>query len=109
MALSKLESMPTELHIIILEQLPDINSLSALVHASPVIYKAYSIARETILTKVIVREVLQRMHHIFCLLPLGVRRSGHQQQRKSQASYHVAGGTSPVSETSQHQIDNRTL
>lgn len=52
-----LESMPTELKIAFLKQLPDINTLSALVHASPVFHAVYLAIREDILTKTTLREL----------------------------------------------------
>lgn len=53
----QLESMPTELKIAFLKQLPDINTLSALVHASPVFHAVYLAIREDILTKTTLREL----------------------------------------------------
>ena len=47
---SKLECLPTELKIIILERLADIKTLSALVHASPAFHRVYTANRERIFT-----------------------------------------------------------
>lgn len=78
MALSKLESMPTEIHLAILEQLLDISSLSALVLASPILYQAYLIDQETILTKATLRELNERVQgdiipFVSCHWELGIQ------------------------------------
>lgn len=49
--------MPTELIINILEQMPDVNTLSAIVHASPVYHAIYLAKREKILTEVTLRKI----------------------------------------------------
>jgi len=54
---SKLESMPTELKIAVLEQLPDIKTLSALIHASPIFHAVYLANREEILTSTTLHEL----------------------------------------------------
>jgi len=57
---SKLESMPTELKIALLERVPDINTLSALVHASPIFHAVYLANREDILTETTLQELSSR-------------------------------------------------
>ena len=47
---SKLECLPAELKVIILQQLADIRTLSALVHASPAFHEVYTANRERIFT-----------------------------------------------------------
>jgi len=54
---NKLESMPTELKIALFEQLPDIDTLSALIHASPIFHAVYLAHREDILTKTTLQEM----------------------------------------------------
>ncbi len=54
---SKIESMPTELKIALLEQVSDIHSLSALIHASPIFHAVYLANREDILTKTTLQEM----------------------------------------------------
>jgi hypothetical protein len=54
---SKLDSLPTELMMAILGQVPDVKTLSALVHASPRLHAVYSAVRESVLTKAILREL----------------------------------------------------
>ena len=105
MELSKLESMPTELHIAILEQAPDINSLSALVLASPVIHKAYTIARLSILTKVTLRETMKWLS----LMSLENNRLRQEQQWKFQGGDHVARQTCPISQIARRRTDISTL
>lgn len=61
MALSKLESMPTEIHFAILEHLLDLSTLLALLRASPMFYRAYSVHLENILTKLTLRELIKRV------------------------------------------------
>lgn len=61
---SKMESMPTELKIVLLEQMPDINTLSALVHASPIFHAVYLVNREEVLTKTTLRELSTRKQPI---------------------------------------------
>lgn len=48
---NKLESLPAELRLAVLNHLPDIRTLSALVHASPMFHASYTIDRERLLTK----------------------------------------------------------
>lgn len=55
-----LESLPPELIHIVLRQLPDFNSLSALVHASPVYHAVYLSSRERILSKITIRTLQTR-------------------------------------------------
>jgi hypothetical protein len=54
---SKLESMPTELKIALLEQVSDIHSLSTFIHASPIFHAVYLANREDILTKTTLPEL----------------------------------------------------
>ena len=63
----KLESIPTELQIFILEHLPDTGTLSALVHASPVLHDVYRAKREGILTAVTIQELRTRDHQPFLI------------------------------------------
>ncbi len=51
--------MPTELMMNLLEQMYDVNALSALVHASPVYHAVYLAKREKILTKVTLRKLTE--------------------------------------------------
>lgn len=53
----QLESMPAELKIALLQQMPDIDTLSTLNHASPVFHAVYLANREDILTKTTLREL----------------------------------------------------
>ncbi|KAF7594658.1 hypothetical protein BBP40_008749 [Aspergillus hancockii] len=52
-----LENLPTELRMLILQQLPDIQSLKSLVHASPIYYSTYAVSKKTLL-----HEILQRQY-----------------------------------------------
>lgn len=54
---SQLESMPPELKIALLKFIPDVGTLSALVHASPVFHEVYIAKRCEILTSVTLREL----------------------------------------------------
>ena len=53
---NKLESLPAELQLALLELLPTITTLSALVHASPILHATYLTHREAILTKLTLQE-----------------------------------------------------
>lgn len=61
---SRLEVLPTELKLAVLNQLSDVKSLSALVHASPIFHKVYSLDRELILTKITIRELRNRPNSV---------------------------------------------
>ena len=45
-----MDNLPPEILILMLLQLPDLASLSAAIHASPLLHRAYLIAREQVLT-----------------------------------------------------------
>lgn len=53
----RLEGLPVELQSEILQRLPDLLSLDAIVHASPSYHKAYVARRKSILAKVVTRDV----------------------------------------------------
>lgn len=55
--LSRIENVPTELMIKLLQQTKDVVTLSALVHASPLFHAVYIENREKILTEVTLREM----------------------------------------------------
>ncbi|KAE8356869.1 hypothetical protein BDV28DRAFT_126328 [Aspergillus coremiiformis] len=66
-----LESLPTELRILILQQLPDIQSLQSLVDASPVYYNTYALSKKNLL-----QEILQRQYGLMDLTePMAAIRS----------------------------------
>lgn len=66
-----LESLPTELRILILQQLPDIQSLKSLVHASPIYYNTYAVSKKSLL-----HEILQRQYGLVDLAePMAAIRS----------------------------------
>jgi hypothetical protein len=66
-----LETLPTELRMLILQQLPDIQSLKSLVHASPIYYSTYAVAKKTLL-----HEILQRQYGLVDLAePIAAIRS----------------------------------
>ncbi|KAE8144499.1 hypothetical protein BDV25DRAFT_92522 [Aspergillus avenaceus] len=50
------ESLPTELRMLILQQLPDIPSLKALVHASPIYYHTYTVAKKNLFQQILQRQ-----------------------------------------------------
>lgn len=54
---NKLDSLPTELSMAILGYVPDVRTLSALVHASPKLHAVYSAVRESVLTRATLREL----------------------------------------------------
>ena len=56
-ALSHLENLPAELREQILRQVPDLTSLHALVHASPVMHAVYRAGRDSILRSCLDREL----------------------------------------------------
>jgi hypothetical protein len=59
--MSMLESFPPELKSMILFSLPDTQTLSALVHASPYYHQAYYLEREPLLSAVLPRELGQQV------------------------------------------------
>lgn len=62
----KLESLPTELQLTILNNMPDIGTLSALVHSSAIFHRVYSTNRSGVLTKVtlsVLREKLRKQEN----------------------------------------------
>ena len=61
---SKLERLPTELKIALLQQMPDINTLSALIHASPIFHAVHLANREDVLTKTTLQELSTRKRSI---------------------------------------------
>lgn len=61
---SMLESLPTELKLAILEHIPDVQTLVALVHASPILYRLCSDDRERYLTRCALRDLRSRSERI---------------------------------------------
>ncbi len=60
-----LDDLPPELRIKLLELLPDISTLSKLVHASPAYHSTYTVNREAILTKVTLQDLEDRDIDLF--------------------------------------------
>ena len=54
---ASLESLPVEIQFEILERLTDLPSLNAIVHASPTCHRAYVTRRQSILAKVVSRDI----------------------------------------------------
>lgn len=67
---SKLESLPAELQLEILNNLPDISTLSALVHATPILRRVYASNREKILTGCTLRELRTRVREPKIYMPI---------------------------------------
>ncbi|KAE8365305.1 hypothetical protein BDV27DRAFT_127083 [Aspergillus caelatus] len=66
-----LESLPTELRILIIQQLPDVQSLKSLVHASPIYYNTYALSKKKLL-----HDILQRQYGLVDLAePMAALRS----------------------------------
>ena len=59
-ASSALDSVSTELKLLVLRQISDIDILSAIVHASPGFHNVYASVREEIFTMITLRELLAR-------------------------------------------------
>lgn len=64
-ALCPLESMPYELKVAILHNLPDVQTLSSLIHASPAYHAVYTGDREALLTSSTLRDLQGRDINIF--------------------------------------------
>ncbi len=60
---SNLEALPTELKLKILRQLPDLATVSAIVHASPACHQLYRLARVEILTRFTIEHLLNVNEH----------------------------------------------
>jgi hypothetical protein len=59
-ASNTLEALPQELKLNLLDQIPDVATLSALIHASPTYHELYAALREEILTSITLKELFAR-------------------------------------------------
>ena len=68
--ISKLESLPAELQLDIFNILPDTSTLSALIHATPILYGVYASNRSKILTGCTLRELRTRVRGPRIYMPI---------------------------------------
>lgn len=60
---SHLEALPNEAKLMILRQLPDLLTVSSIVHASPAFHQVYRLARVEILTRFTIEHLLDVNEH----------------------------------------------
>ena len=78
-----LDSLPTEIKILLLHQIPNVATLSALVHASPCYHSLYLALREEVLTSITFRELSARNVRIITPLSFAqVRVRGYGEPRR---------------------------
>ncbi len=94
-----LEALPQELELGLLHQIPDVATLSALIHASPTYHELYAALREEILTSITLKELSARDIELLPPSPFveirvyGVSRPREDLWHAIQSLYHQAGPT----------------
>ena len=94
-----LDSLPTEIKIVLLYQIPDVATLSALVHASPCYHSLYLALREEVLTCITFRELSARNVRIITPLSFAqvrVRGYGEPRRELQAALWSICDQTAPV-------------
>lgn len=94
-----LEALPQELELGLLHQIPDVATLSALIHASPTYHELYAALREEILTSITLKELSARDIELLPPSPFveirvyGVSRPREDLWHAIQSLYHQASPT----------------
>ena len=106
-----LDSLPTEIKILLLRQIPDVATLSAVVHASPCYHSLYLAVREEVLTAITFRELSAR--NVCIITPLSfaqvrVRGYGEPRRELQAALWSICDQAASVSATNTIASDQLT-